>query len=110
MSQSDAIDNDDLPGSGDDPSAVPTWYGGMVFTILVLFSVYFLVFLADSEQISRFDHSIRSESRWLNEVKSRQEQQLETYSWTDAENNRVSIPLEQGREKVLKRFGHSGQE
>ncbi|MBT5737882.1 MAG: hypothetical protein HOI29_04840 [Planctomycetes bacterium] len=110
MSQPDAIDYDDLPGSGDDPSAVPTWYGGVVFTILFLFSVFFLVFLADSEQVSKFDQSIQAESRWLKEVKSHQEQQLESYSWTDAENNRVSIPLEQGREKVLKRFGPSGQE
>ena len=110
MSQPDAIDYDDLPGSGDDPSAVPTWYGGVVFTILFLFSVYFLVFLADSEQVNSFDRSIQSESRWLKEVKTQQEQQLDSYSWTDAENNRVSIPLEQGRQKVLKRFGPSGQE
>ncbi|MDE0960041.1 MAG: hypothetical protein OSB09_04605 [Planctomycetota bacterium] len=110
MSQSDEMNDQDLPGSGDDPSAIPTWYGGVVFTILFLFSVYFLVFLADREQVNTFDQSIQSESRWLNEVKSRQEQQLESYTWTDAENNRVSIPLEQGREKVLKRFGPSGQE
>ena len=110
MSQSDEMNDQDLPGSGDDPSGIPTWYGGVVFTILFLFSVYFLVFLADREQVNTFDQSIQSESRWLNEVKSRQEQQLESYTWTDAENNRVSIPLEQGREKVLKRFGPSGQE
>ena len=109
MSQTVTDSTKDLPGSGDDPSAIPTWYGGVIFAVILLFSVYLLVYLSDMEKLNVFDRSIQAESRMLHQVKSKQVQQLETYTWTDIENNRVSIPLEQGREKVLKRYGNSEQ-
>lgn len=99
---------EELPGSGDDPSAIPTWYGGVVFFILFLFSVYLLVFLADWEQETIFDQSIRGESRVLQEVQELQNTQLDNYTWTDRENNRVSVPLEQGQQEVIRRFGNTG--
>ena len=109
MSQTVTDRSKDLLGSGDDPSAIPTWYGGAIFAVILLFSVYLLVYLSDMEKLNVFDRSIQAESRWLHQVKNKQGQQLETYTWTDIDNNRVSIPLEQGREKVLKRYGNSEQ-
>ncbi|MGE4633207.1 MAG: hypothetical protein AAEJ47_09230 [Planctomycetota bacterium] len=109
MSQTESTTIERLPGSDDDPSAVPTWYGGVIFVILFLFTTFLLVFLADREQELVFDDSIRRESRTLNEVRKSQNTQLDEYTWTDRENNRVSVPLEQGRQEVLRRFGNSGE-
>ena len=109
MSQADSTTIKELPGSGDDPSAIPTWYGGIVFLIIFVFTVYLLVFLADREQGLAFDRSIRGESRGLKEVRQQQNTQLQGYTWTDRENNRVSVPLEQGRQEVLRRFGDKGE-
>lgn len=109
MSQTESTTINNLPGSGDDPSAIPTWYGSTIFIILFLFTVYLLVFLADREQEIAFDRSIRGESRGLQEVQQQQTTQLHGYTWTDRENKRVSVPLDQGRQEVLRRFGDKGE-
>ena len=109
MSQTESETIERLPGSDDDPSAVPTWYGGVIFVILFIFTVYLLVFLADREKELVFDDSIRRDSRTLNEVRKLQNTQLDSYTWADRENNRVAVPLEQGRQEVLRRFGETGE-
>ncbi|MGE4618181.1 MAG: hypothetical protein AAEJ04_00070 [Planctomycetota bacterium] len=107
MSQVENSSVEDLPGSGDDPSAIPTWYGGIAGTVFFLFSVYLLVFLSDREQEIAFERSIRNESRWLNQVEEKQQSQIDSYTWTDRDNKRVSVPLDQGRQEVLRRFGNT---
>jgi len=97
-----------LEGAGDDPSAIPTWYGGIVFTIIFVVSAYLLVFLTGIEEASVLEERNRYQSRELEEVQGIQNSQLKNYSWTDRDNNRVSIPIQQGKEEVLKRFGTSG--
>ena len=44
-SQNQNSEPENLEGAGDDPSAIPTWYGGIVFTILFVVSAYLLAFL-----------------------------------------------------------------
>ncbi len=110
MSTSEVTTEHSLPGSGDDPSPIPTWYGSIVFAILFVASVYLLVFLADMEQLNADEESFRNGNRSLQQVQEQQQSQLESYTWTDADNNRVSIPFQQGREKFLKRYGSTDQD
>ncbi|OUU24535.1 MAG: hypothetical protein CBC13_03310 [Planctomycetia bacterium TMED53] len=101
-------DFEQLEGAGDDPSAIPTWYGGIVFTILFVVSAYLLVFLTGIEEEAVLEDRLRYKSRELEEVQGIQNSQLSSYTWTDRDNNRVSIPLEQGKNEVLRRYGKQG--
>ncbi len=101
-------DFENLEGAGDDPSAVPTWYGGIVFTILFVVSAFLLAFLTGVEEEAVLDERIRYKSRELEEVQSIQSSQINGYTWTDRDNNRVSVPLEQGKNEVLRLYGNQG--
>ena len=107
-SQNQNAELENLEGAGDDPSAIPTWYGGIVFTILFVVSAYLLVFLAGSEEESVTEERNRYKSRELEEVQGIQNSQLNGYTWTDRDNNRVSVPLDQGKNEVLRRYGKQG--
>lgn len=107
-SQNQNAELENLEGAGDDPSAIPTWYGGIVFTILFVVSAYLLVFLAGSEEESVIEERNRYKSRELEEVQGIQNSQLNGYTWTDRDNNRVSVPLDQGKNEVLRRYGKQG--
>jgi len=109
VSQEEITTVEIAPGSDDDPSVAPTWYGAVIFLIVFLFTVYLLVFLSDREKELVFDDSIRRENRSLHEVRILQNSQLDFYTWTDRENNRVSVPLKQGRQEVLRRFGNTSE-
>ena len=110
MSDSQTSDSElqNLEGAGDDPSAIPTWYGGIVFTILFVVSAYLLVFLTGIEEEAVMEERNRYKSRELEEVQGIQNSQLNGYTWTDRDNNRVSVPLDQGKNEVLRRYGKQG--
>ena len=110
MSDSQTSDSElqNLEGAGDDPSAIPTWYGGIVFTILFVVSAYLLGFLTGIEEEAVMEERNRYKSRELEEVQGIQKSQLNGYTWTDRDNNRVSVPLDQGKNEVLKRYGKQG--
>ena len=107
-SQNQNAELENLEGAGDDPSAIPTWYGGIVFTILFVVSAYLLVFLTGIEAESVIEERNRYKSRELEEVQGIQNSQLNGYTWTDRDNNRVSVPLDQGKNEVLRRYGKQG--
>ncbi|MGB1661365.1 MAG: hypothetical protein ACPHP7_00850 [Planctomycetota bacterium] len=107
-SQNQNAELENLEGAGDDPSAIPTWYGGIVFTILFVVSAYLLVFLTGIEEESVIEERNRYKSRELEEVQGIQNSQLNGYTWTDRDNNRVSVPLDQGKNEVLRRYGKQG--
>ena len=107
-SQTQNSELENLEGAGDDPSAIPTWYGGIVFTILFVVSAYLLVFLTGIEEEAVTEERNRYKSRELEEVQGIQQSQLNGYTWTDRDNNRVSVPLDQGKNEVLRRYGKQG--
>lgn len=107
-SQNQPAELENLEGAGDDPSAIPTWYGGIVFTILFVVSAYLLVFLTGIEEESITEERNRYKSRELEEVQGIHNSQLSGYTWTDRDNNRVSVPLDQGKNEVLRRYGKQG--
>lgn len=107
-SQNQNSEPENLEGAGDDPSAIPTWYGGIVFTILFVVSAYLLAFLTGYEEEVVDQEMNRFKSRELEEVQGIHNSQLNGYTWTDRDNNRVSVPLEQGKNEVLRRYGKQG--
>jgi len=71
-------------------------------------SAFLLAFLTGVEEEAVLDERIRYKSRELEEVQSIQSSQINGYTWTDRDNNRVSVPLEQGKNEVLRLYGNQG--
>ncbi|HIA26986.1 MAG TPA: hypothetical protein EYN79_02540 [Planctomycetes bacterium] len=92
--------------SGDDPKSVETTYIGLAFAVLLAVTVIAVVFLTYRQQYLEAQRSVITPSfATLKEVREIQEVQLNGYTWVDPGNNRVTIPIEEGRARVLEEYG-----
>ena len=92
-------------GDFDDPLAGPTYVIGLVGTVILIATVLLVHTLSNNLGGSVQDEQLERDYFEITEVQSEQREQLEGSTWTIPTEDRVSIPIEEGVERVLQRYG-----
>lgn len=92
-------------GDYDDPLATPTYVIGIVGTIILIATVIMVQTL--SHEVLDYQGEKMSVRDYLEitELQKKQTAELEGYTWTFPEEDRVSIPIGEGVQKVLETYG-----
>ncbi|MGA1488673.1 MAG: hypothetical protein ACO4B3_06645 [Planctomycetota bacterium] len=93
-------------GDYDDPLATPPYILGLVGTVILIATVVLVHTLSNNTGQSMQDEALERDYFEIQQVRARQQEQLSSTVWTIQEEDRASIPIQQGMERVIEQYGN----
>ena len=79
---------------------------GLVGTVILIATVVLVHTLSNNTGQSMQDEALERDYFEIGQVRARQQEQLSSTVWTIQEEDRASIPIQQGMERVIEQYGN----